>query len=392
MNKSFQNVSLSLSILIMSMVLCCNSVSGQEIDIETDVYLLGEPHSEEVLISNNAHDTVYPASITKIMTLLLVLESVEAGDISLEEKVTIPREAQGVPGTTIFLEEGEQLTVEELIIAVAVGSANDATIALADHLSGNVDAFVDLMNQRASELEMTNTHFENPHGLHHDQHVTTAYDIFLMAQELLKFEYLHDWFSIWVIEEFLEDKRGAEEAVLLSNTNRMIHTYPGCDGLKTGFTEESQHSITATAERDGERYIAILMGSNTSEKRFEEAKTLLDHGFNKYQTYSLLDKGDRVTSTWVDKGDQDQLPMIAGDDLVVVIEKDEELELQEEKITKDETLVAPITKGEKVASYEVVVNHKKFTVPLRAKMDVEKAGFMDYFGRLFRLWTNFGIE
>ncbi|ACB85238.1 D-alanyl-D-alanine carboxypeptidase family protein [Natranaerobius thermophilus] len=365
--------------------------TSPEDELEAPVYLLGEPKSGEILLEQDKQEQVYPASITKIMTLLLTMEALENEQIALEEEVIVPREAEDIPGTTIFLQQGEKITVDDLITAIAVGSANDASIAIAKHISGTVDNFVDEMNDKARELGMKNTNFENPHGLHHDEHVTTAEDIFIMASELGKYEEIHDWLEIWLIEDFLQGKKVVEddeEGIFLSNTNRLVNQYPGCDGFKTGFTEESKHSITATAKQNGERYIAIIMSHEDSDGRFEEAMNLLDYGFANYQTNTILEKGDLVARVKINKGDQEYLPLLVKEELVAVTEESDEIEIEEEHQIPDD-LSPPIVEGDKVGEYQISYGNKESQVALIAGEDVKEAGITDHFSRLIKNWMSF---
>lgn len=384
--------------LILNSTLLLSRVQGQiaisenqELVTEAKSYLLGEPNSGEILQANNERQKVYPASITKIMTLILVMEALQNEEINLNDEVVVPREAEGVPGTTIFLQQNEKITVEELIKGVAVGSANDAAIAIAKHISGTVDKFVEEMNEKATELNMTDTQFQNPHGLHHKDHYSSARDIFIMAKELTKYPNIHDWLSIWMIEDFLQGKKvveDKEEGVYLSNTNRLIHEYPGCDGFKTGYTDESKHSIAATAERDGERYIAIIMGHGNSDGRFEDAMTLLDYAFANYQTIKLLEQGEPVARVKVAKGKVEYTKLLAANNLALVLKEGSEDDIKEE-YSIPEQISPPINKGERIGDYTASAKGKTVSVSLIADATVEEAGMTDFFAKMYMHWLQF---
>ncbi|MGB4563701.1 MAG: D-alanyl-D-alanine carboxypeptidase family protein [Dethiobacteria bacterium] len=204
-----------------------------EFELKAEAALLMETHSGELIWEMEADKRLYPASLTKIMSLLLVMEQLEAGKVSLEDRVTVSARASSMGGSELFLSEGDELSLEELIIGMAVGSANDGAIAVAEYIGGSVETFVEMMNEKARQLGLKNTHFCNPHGLHHPDHYSSARDIAVMSCALLEHPKIHNWSTIWMDEHFLKGKIKSGE-VFLSNTNRMILSYPGCDGLKTG--------------------------------------------------------------------------------------------------------------------------------------------------------------
>ena len=231
----------------LTVLLCCGIIYGgfaagfaqePEFDFEADAALLMEVHSGEIIWEMNSREQLYPASLTKIMSLLLVLEKLEQNQVTLQDEVLISARASSMGGSELFLSEGDVVTLENLLIGMAVGSANDAAIAVAEHVGGSVEGFVEMMNEKARALGMTGTHFCNPHGLHNPDHYSTAYDIMLMSLALLEYPRIHEWATIWMDEHFLKDKIRSGE-VYLSNTNRMVRSYQGCDGLKTGFTREA---------------------------------------------------------------------------------------------------------------------------------------------------------
>ena len=254
-----------------------------ELPIRSEAALLMEKETGRVLYAKNEHEKLEPASVTKIMTLLLVMEAIDGGALHYDDVVTASDYASSMGGSQIFLAPGEQMTVEDLLKGVCVASGNDASVALAEHLAGVTELFVDRMNNRAKELGMNDTHFVNCNGLPAAGHVTSVYDIALMSRELiLRHPDIRRYTTIWM--DTLRD--GASE---LSNTNKLIRFYEGATGLKTGSTSSAGYCISATAERDGMALIAVTMKADTSSDRFEDAKTLLNYGFS---TYTLLDAGE----------------------------------------------------------------------------------------------------
>ncbi|MFI3227350.1 MAG: D-alanyl-D-alanine carboxypeptidase family protein [Clostridia bacterium] len=255
--------------------------------------------SGNIIFEKNSHDKREPASVTKIMTLLLTLEAIEDGKIDFTDIVTISELAASQGGTQVYLETGEQISVEELIKSVAVSSANDAATALGEYISGSREAFVELMNQRASELGMVDTTFKNPTGLHEDGHETSAYDIALMSVELLKHDVIYSYTTIW-----MDSIRDGEFE--LANTNKLLKTYDGMTGLKTGFTSEAMYCISAVANRDGQEFLAVVMGAETSDLRSADICKMLDYGFLNYKTQTLIYE-EKLPEIIVLNGEQDSV-------------------------------------------------------------------------------------
>ncbi len=253
---------------------------GVELTLTSHAALLMEKTTGEILYAQNEHEALPPASVTKIMTVLLTMEAIDSGRIALDDVVTVSAYAAGMGGSQVFLAEGEQITVDDLLKGVCVSSGNDAAVALAEHVAGVTELFVEQMNNRACELGMNDTHFVNCTGLTAEGHVTSAHDIALMSRELLLHHpEVRNYTTIW-----MDTLRNGTFG--LSNTNKLIRFYDGATGLKTGFTREAGYCISATAERDGMELIAVIMKGNTSDSRNADAKTLLNYGFS---TYTLVD-------------------------------------------------------------------------------------------------------
>ena len=253
---------------------------GVELTLTSHAALLMEKTTGQILYAQNEHEALPPASVTKIMTVLLTMEAIDSGRIALDDMVTVSAYAAGMGGSQVFLAEGEQMSVDDLLKAVCVSSGNDAAVALAEHVAGVTELFVEQMNNRARELGMKDTHFVNCTGLTAEGHVTSVYDIALMSRELLLHHpEVRNYTTIW-----MDTLRNGTFG--LSNTNKLIRFYDGATGLKTGFTQEAGYCISATAERDGMELIAVIMKGNTSDSRNADAKTLLNYGFS---TYALVD-------------------------------------------------------------------------------------------------------
>lgn len=269
------------TLLIAVIILPCSflSFAEGEIDIKAKSAVLMDASTGEVLFSLNENEKAYPASVTKIMPLLLFMETIDSGKMSLTDMVTASNNAAGKGGSQIWLKEGETMSVDDLLKATAIGSANDACTALGEHIAGSEEAFVKMMNDRAAELGMKNTHFVNCSGLDDDttEHLTTAYDIALMSRELLSHERIKTYTTVWM--DSLRD--GATQLV---NTNKLVRFYKGTTGLKTGTTSKAGHCLSASAERDGLHLIAVVLGAENSTDRFESAKAMLNWGFANFET------------------------------------------------------------------------------------------------------------
>ena len=257
-----------------------SAADAESLTVSAPCAILIEKETGEVLYEKNADERNFPASVTKVMTILLAVEAVEAGEVSLDDTVTVSATAAGMGGSQVFLEEGEQMSLQEMLKCVVVSSANDAAVAVAEFLSGSEETFVQRMNERAAELGMENTFFCNCTGLSDpEEHKTTARDIAIMSHELIRHDWIKEYTTIW-----MDTIRGG--AFGLSNTNKLIYYYDGATGLKTGFTQAAGYCLAATAMRDGVEYIAAVMHCQTSQDRFESAKTLLSYGFANYTLIS----------------------------------------------------------------------------------------------------------
>lgn len=358
-------------------------------DLKAKAALLMEVHSGTLIWEMNSRERLYPASLTKMMSLLLVLEHLEQGKASLEDMVEISARSSGMGGSEIFLSEGDRVSLENLIIGMAVGSANDASVAVAEHIAGSVEEFVEMMNEKARELGLEDSHFCNPHGLHDPGHYSTARDIAVISLALLEYSRIHHYATIWMDEHFLKGQIRSGE-VYLSNTNRMVRYYQGCDGLKTGYTREAGNGIAATARRGHTRFLAVVLGSPTVDDRYNAARTLLDYGFSHFKSVTVLEKAAVIAEMPVEKGLHTLVRVAAPQGLVLFLKRGEPEEFRTE-INLPATLRAPLLEGGKVG--EIVVHYgegRQTTMDLVAAEAVPRASQPLLLFRLVTRWIRFG--
>ena len=358
-------------------LLCCLPlpVHAVELPVEAKAALLMEKETGQVLFAKEEHQRLEPASVTKIMTLLLTMEAISRGELRYEDTVTVSKNAASMGGSQVYLSEGEQITVEELLKAVCVSSGNDAAVALAEQVSGVTELFVQQMNNRAKELGMVDTCFLNPTGLPAEGHVTSAYDIALMSRELiLHHPDLRRFTTIW-----MDTIRGGEFG--LSNTNKLIRFYEGATGLKTGSTDAAGYCISATAERSGMELIAVVLGGETSQQRFEDAKTLLNYGFSTYALADVTPAERQIVPVKLGRAPSVEAVLEAGK---LLVGKGQAGSLSQ-TVTLREDLVAPVEKGQTVGTLTVQCGDATLAeLPLTAADTVERMTWGDLFVRLLR--------
>lgn len=358
-------------------LLCCLPlpVHAVELPVEAKAALLMEKETGQVLFAKEEHQRLEPASVTKIMTLLLTMEAISRGELRYEDTVTVSKNAASMGGSQVYLSEGEQITVEELLKAVCVSSGNDAAVALAEQVSGVTELFVQQMNNRAKKLGMVDTCFLNPTGLPAEGHVTSAYDIALMSRELiLRHPDLRRFTTIW-----MDTIRGGEFG--LSNTNKLIRFYEGATGLKTGSTDAAGYCISATAERSGMELIAVVLGGETSQQRFEDAKTLLNYGFSTYALADVTPAERQIVPVKLGRAPSVEAVLEAGK---LLVGKGQAGSLSQ-TVTLREDLVAPVEKGQTVGTLTVQCGDATLAeLPLTAADTVERMTWGDLFVRLLR--------
>lgn len=354
--------------------------SAAALNISSPSAVLMEAHTGQILFEKDIDTPRPPASMTKIMTMLLVMEALDRGQISLDDIVATSEHAARMGGTQIWLAVGEEMSVEDLLKSVAIASANDAAVALAEHVAGAAEAFVDLMNKRAAELGATNTTFVNPTGLPSDggpQNLASARDIALISMELLKHPKILQYTSTWI-----DQVRGGNP--VLNNTNRLVRYYDGCDGIKTGYIEDSKHCLAATAMRDNLRLISVVMGADSSNERYDDTRKLLDYGFANYQAVPVAKAGQIIGEAEVSKGEYETVSVAPSSDVTVVLPKSESRDV-ETKMVFDERVVAPVAKGQVVGRFVVTKGERVLaSMDLVAAQDVLRGSPIKLFFRSLR--------
>lgn len=340
----------------------------------------------KIIYEQNSHEKLPPASVTKVMTMLLIMEALDSGKISYEDKVTISPQAssKNSKGTMLLLEAGEVRTVKELMYGIAVESANDACIAMAEHISGSEEEFVKLMNKRAKELGAKDSNFVNPNGLPIDGHVTTAYDLAVLSRELIKYERIFDFISQYMVKVYVGKKNNILRELV--NKNKMVRFYNDVDGIKTGWAEEAGYCISVTAKRNNLRLISIIMGSPKVDIRNKEARKLIDYGFANFSSLIIAKKGDKIQEVNVSKGSSLKVNAVAERDVSVLLSKGEEKNI-EKKAELPEFLSAPIKKGEKIGELVISVNEKEMSRHnLVCDADVSKSTFLNNLRNAIIYW------
>lgn len=343
--------------------------------------ILLERDTGEILYDKKMNEQLPPASMTKIMTLLLVMEAIDQGQLDLEESVTISERASSMGGSQVFLEAGEDMRVDDLVKAIAVASANDASVALAERLTGSEAAFVEQMNEKAKALGLNNTHFENASGLPDDAHYSTAYDMAIMAKELLKYESITKYTSIY--EDYL--RKGKENEFWLVNTNKLVHFYPYVDGLKTGYTSEAKYCLTATAKKENMRLIAVVMGAESVKDRNEMTMNLLDYGFHTYDVERVLNQHEQVAHLSDLRSEKNEYPVVTGETISTIRKKGEK---QSEKIEQSLHLQPPplpMDTGTVVGKVTIQDGDKQYESDLIVREPIRQANW-------FTLWKRSWME
>jgi D-alanyl-D-alanine carboxypeptidase (penicillin-binding protein 5/6) len=358
------------------------TVAAPQFSFQSVAQVLMEPTTGKIIYANNENEKLLPASVTKVMTLLLIMESIDSGKIKYTDKVTCSARASSMGGSQIWFKEGEQLTINDALKAICVVSANDVTVAMAELIGGTEENFVSLMNAKAKELGMENTHFMNSHGIDEENHYTTAKDIALMSRELInKHPDILKYTSIWM--DTLRDG-----AFNISNTNNLIRYYEGATGLKTGSTSKALFNLTATATRNGTTFLSVVIKAPTSAIRQEETKQLLNYGFANYETKNITTKGTIIETKAINKNITQEAEIVVKDDVSVLIEKSEKIETIQ-NITYNKELTAPIlanevagkvefinkTNGEKVGESELIISK-----------DIFKSDFKDYLNKFISVF------
>ncbi|MCS7464612.1 D-alanyl-D-alanine carboxypeptidase [Paenibacillus doosanensis] len=328
--------------------------------------------SGTVIFEKNKDAKLPPASITKIMTMLLIMESIDQGKIKMDDKVRTSEYAASMGGSQIFLEPGEEMTVQDMLKGIAMASGNDASVAMAEKIAGSEQAFVQMMNDRAQQLGMKNTHFANCNGLPADNHYSSAQDIAIMSRELLKHEEITQFTGAY--QDYL--RKDTPKPFWLVNTNKLVRFYSGADGLKTGYTGEAKFCLSATAKRDNLRVISVVMGEPDTKTRNSEVSNLFDYAFSQYTNVPIFNKGDSLGKFKVSKGVQPEVPLTAEQRYSILLKKGEAGEGIRHEVQLNDNLKAPIAAGQDIGKIVVYKGDQMLSeFPLTSPVDVQKAGF-----------------
>ena len=364
-----------LLIIMSFFVLNLNVLAEEDFAPTAKSAILVDNLSGKVLYEKNADEKLAPASMTKLASMLIVMEAIDNGSLKFEEKVTISEEAANMGGSQVFLQAGEVYTVYDLLKSVAIASGNDAVVALAEKVGGSVGGFVDMINKRLKELGATNTNFVNPHGLDAEGHYSTARDMSIIARELLKHEKILEFTSIY--EEYLEKNDGSR--IWLVNTNRLVRFYDGVDGLKTGFTTTAGYCLTATAKKDNFRLISVVMGEDTTENRSSDTVKLLNYGFNTFKINIIKTKGAILGKVRIEQGKEDSVNITLLSDATELLKNTDPISEYKFNV-KVKTIKAPAKNGDIVGTAEIIDQDGNIVdeVDVTVEKEIKKANILDY--------------
>lgn len=349
--------------------------------------LLLERDTGTILYAKNEHEKLAPASLTKVMTLLLIMEAIERKELALTDIVTVSERASSMGGSQVFLEAGEEMTVEDLIKAIAIASANDASVALAEEIAGTEEMFVQRMNEKVTELQLENTKFQNASGLPAKDHYTTAHDIAIMSKELLKYDDIVNYTSIY--EDYL--RKGEENEFWLVNTNKLVRFHPHVDGLKTGYTSEAKFCLTASALKDDMRVVAVVMGADSSKERNAIVSEMINYAFSNYETKKIYDKDEKVATIRNIRTKDIAYDVKTGEQISLLYEKGkrDEQDIKTEVVLHDHDTL-PIKRGDEVGILYVKRDDKVVVeAPLTVTEPIERATVFDHLKRNIKQMTKF---
>ena len=356
-----------------------STVANPSFTFESEAQILMEPSTGRILYANNENERMLPASVTKVMTLLLIMEQIDSGVLEYTDTVTCSKNAASMGGSQIWFKEGEQLTIDEALKAICVVSANDVTVAMAELIGGNEENFVIAMNAKARELGMENTHFMNCHGIDEEGHYTCAKDVAIMARELItKHPNILNYTSIW-----MDSLRGGKTE--LTSTNKLIRFYDGATGLKTGYTSNALYNLVATATRKDTTYISVVMKAPSSDVRLAETKTLLDYGFATYETKKICSSSTILEELQVNKNIAEKLETRLQDDIYSLVERGKNVDT-DQIVTYNEELSAPIESGDIIGSVEIIdknTNESIGKTNIVANNTINKSRITDYIKFIF---------
>ena len=362
-----------ITIFVLLIIIKCDYVNAEiNLDLKSKSAIMIEESSKKILFEKDAHEKMAPASMTKIMTLLLVAEAISDNRISLDQEVTASEYAVSMGGSQVYLEANSKYKISELIKAVGIGSANDAAVVLAEVISGTVENFVAMMNNKAKELGLTDTNFKNPHGLDEANHYSTAYDMAMIASELVKYDFILDVTSTY--EDHFTHPNG--NSIWLVNTNSLIRFYDGVDGLKTGFTTEAGYCLTATKKVDDMRILTVTMNAETKDDRNSDTIKLMESAFSMYNVKKVIDKNNSLGKTFVNKSTQKYVNYYLEDDAKLLLTKDTRDIKYDYKINVD-NLTAPLNPGDVVGKLKLTYDNESVEYNIIINEDVKKANYFE---------------
>lgn len=370
-----------LVVLILISFFFIPCVNAEDLVPNAKSAILIEESTGKILYEKNSDEKRAPASMTKVMSMLLIMEALDNKQISLNDEVTISQNAADMGGSQLFLQPNQTAKVEDLLKGIAVASGNDAVVAMAEKIAGSEEKFVDLMNKKAKELGLKNTQFKNPHGLDAEGHYTSAHDMAIMAKELIKHKNILNYTSIY--EEYLTKSDGTK--LWMVNTNKLVKFYKGVDGLKTGFTQTAGYCLTATAMKNNTRLISVVMGEDTSANRSTDTVNLLNYGFNSYKVNTIIKKEKNIAKVKVNKGKEDKVYIRTKEnvnELLNVNEKAKKYTL----VPEVKNITAPVKVGEKVGILKIKYQNKVVKeVDLTVSKNIKKANLWDLFKRNLKM-------
>ncbi len=368
-----------LVLFFLSFFLLFYQVNALEMEVDAKSAILIDQNTGTILYHKNEHERLPMASMTKIMSLLLIMEELSKGNINYDTKVEISDEASSMGGSQIFLKTGDVYKMGELLKSIAMASANDAVVALAEKTYGSKEEFINKMNEKVEELGLKNTHFMNVHGLDEENHYSSAYDMAMIARELLKYEDILKFTSVY--EEYLQKSDGSK--IWLVNTNKLVRFYKGVDGFKTGYTKEALYCLTATIDK-GFRVIAVVMGEPSTELRNKEVSEMIDYAYAQYKLVKILNKDDTIGEYMVEKGKNKNVTLVPSSDVTVLNKKLESDKNYTYNVNIDK-LVAPINVGDKVGTIDVIEDGNIIkSINITVKDNVKKANILELYFRYLK--------
>ncbi|GAA0865215.1 D-alanyl-D-alanine carboxypeptidase family protein [Paraclostridium tenue] len=380
--RRFTSIVLAMTMVIVSLsttAFADDKKVQAPINISSKTAILMDVGSGQILFEKNPHEKLPPASVTKVMTMLLIVEALDSGKIKLDDEVQISERASEMGGSQIFLEPGETQKVDDLLKGIAVASANDACVAMAEFVGGSEEEFVAMMNNKAKQLGMKDTNFSNTNGLPIENHYTSAHDIALMSRELLKHDKITKYLTTWMDQIVVGKKK---TTIGLANTNKMIKHYQGATGVKTGFTQEAKYCLSASAKRGETHLVAVTLGAPTTQERFKDSSSLLSYGFANYESVKLCSKSDKIATLTLDKADDNKVNLVAKDDLTALIKKGESKDFTK-KIDVSKNIDLPVKKGTKLGTISIYKGDKQVgKIDLINEKDINKASYFKMFERV----------